>query len=164
MRKLLFGVASLVVLLVVVLVVLSVVGLDPKERRPGLWLRGEPVTTPVTDWSFTDRYANILVQTRSWYLLPHSVTVTCTAANGRLYLTSTYREGQRFPDDRLWNRNVLRHPRVRLKIGDRLYDRTLVLVEDPAEREMVLRAKATKYPRLTTPPNGAVHVFRVSAS
>lgn len=162
MKKLLAGVVSLVVLLVLILVVLSVVGLEPKERRPGLWLRGERVTTPVTDWSFTDQFQTILLQTRSWYLLPHSVTVTCTAANGHLYLTSVYREGQQFPRDRLWNRNVLRDPRVRLKIGDKVYDRTLTLVEDPAEREVVLRAKEKKYPRLRTPPNGSVYLFRVS--
>lgn len=163
MKRLLVGVASLVVLLVLVLAVLRVVGLEPKARRPGLWLTGELVTTPVTDWSFTDRHVNILVQTRSWYLLPHSVTVTCTAWNGQLYLTSVYREGQEFPRDRLWNRNVMRDPRVRLKIGDRLYDRTLVLVEDPAERGAVLEAKAKKYPGLRTPPTAGVYLFRVAS-
>lgn len=163
MKKLLVGVASLVVLLVLILVVLSVVGLEPKERRPGLWLKGKLVTTSVTDWSFTDQYTNILLQTRSWYLLPHSVTVTCTAHNGQLYLTSVYREGLQFPRDRLWNRNVMRDPYVRLKIGDKLYDRTLALVEDPAEREAVLLAKAKKYPRLRMPPKASVYVFRVSS-
>ena len=163
MKKLLGGVAAVVVLLVLILAVLRVVGLDPKDRRPGLWLSGEVVTTPVTDWSFTDRYPNILLETRSWYLLPHSVTVTCTAHDGQLYLTSVYRPGLQFPRDRLWNRNVMRDPHVRLKIGDKLYDRTLVLVQDPAEREGALRAKARKYPRLRTAPGASVYVFRVAS-
>src|SRR5439155_17611619 len=78
-RAALIVVGALVVCLGLALVVLSVVGLDPKERRPGLWLRGELVSGPVTDWSFTDTYPNIAVQTRSWYGLPHSVTTTITA-------------------------------------------------------------------------------------
>jgi len=160
-RKLLVTAASLVVLLVLALAVLRVVGLAPKERRPGLWLTGELVTTPVADWTFTDAYANIFLQTRSWYLLPHSVTVTCTSLDGQLYLTSIYRAGLQFPRDRLWNRNVMRDPRVRLKIGERLYDRTLALVQDPVERAAVLEAKAKKYPGLKTPPGGSVFVFRV---
>jgi hypothetical protein len=57
----------------------------------------------------------------------------------------------------------MRDPHVRLKIGDRVYDRTLALVEDPAERDAVLLAKAKKYPRLRTPPKASVYVFRVSS-
>ena len=29
---------------------------DPKDRRPGLWLSGDAVTAPVTDWSFSDAF------------------------------------------------------------------------------------------------------------
>jgi len=137
------------------------VGLDPKERRPGLWLVGEIVTTPVTDWSFTDKYQTIYVQTRSWYGLPHSVTTTCTAYNGKLYLTSVYRPGLEFPRDRLWNGNVMRDPHVRLKIGSQLYDQTLVLVTDPGERDAALEAKARKYPRLAGADKSRTYVFRV---
>ncbi|HEU4439480.1 MAG TPA: hypothetical protein VFT36_09515, partial [Methylomirabilota bacterium] len=108
--------------LVAGLVVLRVVGLEPRERTPGLWLTGEVVSAPVSDWSFTDRYQTIAVQTRSWYGLPHSVTVTCTALDGRLYLTSNYPPGLEFPRDRRWNANVMRDPHVRLKVGSRVYD------------------------------------------
>lgn len=146
------------------LVVLSLVGLDPQERRPGLWLRGEVVTAPVADWSFTDRSPTIAVQTRSWYGLPHSVTVTCTALDGHLYLTSVYPPGLEFPRDRLWNRNVMRDSRVRLKIGAQVYDRTLAVVSDPAEKDAVLAAKAMKYPRQTAVDKSRVHVFRVGPS
>ncbi len=67
MRKLVIGVGAIVAGLLVALIVLRVVGLDPKDRRAGLWLTGEVVTTPVTDWSFTDKYRNIYVQTKTWY-------------------------------------------------------------------------------------------------
>ena len=161
MRRVLIVVGVVLVCLGAALAVLRVVGLNPKERRPGLWLTGEIVATPVTDWSFTDQYQTIYVQTRSWYGLPHSVTTTCTAYDGKLYLTSVYRPGLEFPRDRLWNRNVMRDPHVRLKIGTEVYDQTLALVTERAEKDAVLGAKARKYPRLAGADQSRTYVFRV---
>ena len=161
MRALRIGLGVLVAVVLVALVTLRIVGLDPQDRRPGLWLKGEVVTQPVTDWSFTDQYPNIFVQTRSWYGLPHSVTTTVTAHDGKLYLTSVYRPGGRFPDDRLWNRNIMRDPHVRLKIGDRVFERTVALVTDPAEKDAVLATKAKKYPQQRVTDKNLVYVFRV---
>ena len=155
------GVSVVVVCAVAALLVLRVVGLDPHERRPGLWLTGERVTTPVTDWSFTDRYPTIYLQTRTRYLLPHSVTITCVAHDGQLYLTSVFREGSPFPRGKLWTSNVVRDPRVRLKIGGRVYDEILAPVTDPAERAAVLESKARKYPGQRTAKASSVYLFRV---
>ncbi len=161
MKKLLFVGGAILGSLVVALIALRLVGLEPQERQPGLWLTGELVTAPITDWSFTDKYRTIFVQTRPWYGLPHSVTTICVAHDGQLYLTSTYPPGGQFPRDRLWNRNVMRDPRVRLKIGPQLFDRTLALVTDPAEKHAVLESKARKYPRLPEVDESRVYVFRV---
>jgi hypothetical protein len=157
------GVSAVVVAAVVALLVLRVVGLDPHERRPGLWLTGERVTTPITDWSFTDRYPTIYLQTRTWYLLPHSVTITCVAHDGQLYLTSVFPEGSPFPHGKLWTSSVVRDPRVRLKIGGRIYDEILVPVTDPAERAAVLESKAKKYPGQRIAKTSRVYLFRVLA-
>src|SRR5437899_12152285 len=60
------GVAVLVAVVIVAFLTLRITGLEPAEVdpdvvlghglhyfvRPGLWLRGEVVTTPVTDWAF----------------------------------------------------------------------------------------------------------------
>lgn len=161
MRKLVIVVGAIVAALLVALIVLRVVGLDPKDRRAGLWLTGEVVTTPVTDWSFTDKYRNIYVQTKTWYLVPHSVTTGCTAKDGKLYLTSIYRPGQQFPRDKAWNRNIMRAPRVRLKIGDKLYDQTLALVMDETERDAVFEAKAKKYPQQPAVEKSRVFLFKI---
>ncbi len=161
MKKLLTVVGAIVVVLLVALIVLRVVGLDPKDRRAGLWLTGEVVTTPVTDWSFTDKYPNIYVQTQTWYIVPHSVTTGCTAKDGTLYLTSIYRPGQQFPRDKAWNRNIVRDPRVRLKIGDKLYDQTLAQVMDEIEKDAVLEAKAKKYPQQPAVEKSRVFLFKV---
>jgi hypothetical protein len=148
----------------VALITLRIVGVDPHDRRPGLWLTGELVTQPVTDWSFTDGFRTIFVQTQSWYGLPHSVTTSCVAHGGQLYLTSVYRPGGHFPTDRLWNRNIMRDPHVRLKIGNQIFDRTVTLVTDPAEKDAVLATKARKYPQQRVADKNLVYVFRVQPS
>lgn len=123
---------------------LGAFGCEPVDRRPGLWLSGELVREPVTDWSFTDAVFEIGVETRTWYGIPHSVTAVCAAEGGALYVPSVYSGGGEFPAERYWNRNVARDPRVRLKIAGRLYERRAVLVEDPAEQRSVLEAFARK--------------------
>ena len=157
MKMLLKIVGGILVCLALLLVVLRITGLNPHDGIPGLWLTGDLVTTPVTDWSFTDKVPTIKLQTQSRFLLPHSATINCGAYKGQLYVTSTYSAGL----PRSWNVNVMRDPHVRIKIGDKLYDRTLVVVTDPAERQGVLEAKAKKYPQLKIPANATVHVFHV---
>jgi hypothetical protein len=147
--------------LLLLLVVTRITGLEPTTRRPGLWLKGELVTTPVADWSFTDQIQNIQIQTNSWYLLPHSVTINCISYKGQLYLYSFYAAGLTYPHGRRWNEDVARDPHVRIKIGDKLYDRTLVLATDPAEQESVHEATFKKYPALKLAPGGTIVLFRV---
>ena len=133
-------ISGILVCLVLFLLTARVTGFEPRTcaniyeawscRLPGLWLRGDVVTTPVTDWSFTDAIPTVKLQTHTWYLLPHSVNIGCVYYNGHLYLSSVYMR----PDVKYrWNEDVLRDPRVRLKIGDKLYDRTLSYVTDPAD-------------------------------
>ena len=157
MRTLLKTVGVIFVCLILLLVVLSVTGFGPHDRTPGLWLKGNVVTTTVTDWSFTENIPVVQIQTQSWYLLPHSVNINCLNYNGQLYLVSVFPAGTRHG----WNENVIRDPHVRLKIGDQIYDRTVSLVADPAEQEGVLEARHKKYPQLKIPPNATIHVFHV---
>ncbi len=152
---------SLAGVAVVGLLALRVVGVEPRDQRPGLWLVGERVTGPVPDWSFTNDHDEILVQTRTRLLIPHSVTAYCAVYDGDLYLFSAYYEGGTFPDGRAWNRNVMRDPRVRLKIGDRLFDRTVSHVTDPELRAAVHDRFAAKYPEWSSPGLENVHILRV---
>ena len=161
MKTLLKVLGIIVIGLVLLLVVLSITGFGPHGNTPGLWLKGDLVTTPVTDWSFTDKIETANVQTRTWYLIPHSVTTYCASYNGQLYLTSIYRAGLTYPHGRSWNEDVARDPHVRIKLGDQLYDRTLTLVTDPAERAGVLAAKRKKYPQQKIPATSTVIVFHV---
>jgi hypothetical protein len=157
MKILMKIVGGIVVCLILLLVVLRITGLNPRDRTPGLWLSGNLVTTPVTDWSFTDKVPNIKLQTESWYGLPHSVTINCLSVNCQFYVSSVFPAGT----PRSWNDNVMRNPHVRIKIGNDLYDRTMVPVTDPVEREAALQARAKKYPTLKVKPNDTIHIFRV---
>lgn len=164
MRKLGKIVGYTIVAVVALLLLTSFTGFEPKTcpptdralscRLPGLWLKGEVVTTPVADWSFTDQIPQIKIQTQTPYLLPHSVTIWCAVYNGNLYVTS-YRGRQ-------WVEDIIREPRVRLKIADRVFDRTLSVIEDPAEKAAVLQAKGKKYPQWKVPSVSAATVFRVN--
>jgi hypothetical protein len=164
MRALVKIVGSTVIVLVAVLLLMRVTGFEPKDcpptdrslscKVPGLWLKGEPVTTPVSDWSFTDQIPQIKIQTQTPFLLPHSVIIWCAVYNGNLYVTS-YRGRQ-------WVENIVRDPHVRLKIADKVFDRTLSMVDDPVEKAAVLQAKGRKYPQWKVPAVSAATVFRVN--
>jgi len=160
-KTLLKSVGVILVCLVVLLVVARISGIEPTARRPGLWLKGELVTTPVADWSFTNKIQNVELQTNSPYLLPHSVIIDCVSNKGQLYLFSFYAAGLTYPHGRRWNEDVVRDPHVRIKIEGKLYDRTLVLATDPAEQEAVYEATFKKYPDLKLPPGGTIVLFRV---
>jgi hypothetical protein len=166
MRALVKIVGATVIVLIAALLLMSITGFEPKDcpptdksfscKVPGLWIKGEPVTTPVSDWSYTDQIPQIKIQTQTPFLLPHSVIIWCAVYNGNLYVTS-YRGRQ-------WVENIVREPHVRLKIADKVFDRTLSMVDDPVEKAAVLQAKGRKYPQWKVPAVSAATVFRVNPS
>jgi|SRR5665213_99999 len=153
MKILKIGVVTIVAILILALVTLRITGLEPEYldlnglrahnmiARPGLWLKGEVVTTPVTDWSFVDKVEHpgrslntVLVETRTPYFIPHSVRTIPSVRDGVLYIRSHQdRMDVQFPHDKSWTADVARDPRVRIKIGDKLYEATMVLVADRAQ-------------------------------
>ena len=112
------------------------------------WLQGDNFssfgdrnTRPVTDWSFTDAVEVVQLETRTPYLIPHSVNLEIARVNQQLYLFSAYpppAPGQpdlrdRFPEGRFWNRMVLRDPRIRLQIGERVFEARAFALTDPSD-------------------------------
>ena len=163
MKILLKIVGSIIICLILLLLAARVTGFEPKDcptasslscRLPGLWLKGDLVTTPVTDWSFTDKVQTIKIQTQTPILLPYSVAAYCAVYNANLYVTS-YR-------GRRWVEDIVRDPHVRLKIGNQMFDRTFSLVSDPDQKAAVLQAKGKKYPHWKVPPVSTATVFRVN--
>jgi hypothetical protein len=133
--------------------------IDPADRRPGLRLGGEVVEEGGGDWSFTNAQREISVETRSPWLLPHSVTIFCAAKDGRFFL------GARNPDGKRWVANVDRHPDVRLAIGGRVYEQRLVALADEEDVRTAQEAFAAKYGPPEGPPEARppVRYFEVVA-
>ena len=125
-----------------VAVLAAACSLEPSGERPGLWISGEVAREPVADWSWTSGVDEILIETRTGYGLPHSVTIWCVSIGGELYVGASAPE---FPKERRWVRNVRRDPDVRLKIADRIYERRLELISDPERTDAVNRAFGRKY-------------------
>lgn len=131
--------------LAVLLVVFASGCMDPKDRRPGLGLRGEVVEDAIDDWSFSDAFQEVFLETATWYFVPHSVTTVCAGIGDRLYVPSIYYAGGQWPN-KYWNSNVASDPRIRLEMGDEIYELDAVVVDDPQEFQAALQALAAKYP------------------
>jgi hypothetical protein len=150
------AVAALVAIVLAGLVVLRVAGPEPAHVdpnivisqglnyfvRPAFWQTGEVVRTPVDDWSFVadwvKKNGSIVLETQSPWFIPHAVRVTPIVMNNQVYIPSgQYRMERGYPD-RLWASNVFRDPRVRIKVGDKLYEMNLILVTNRAEAEKLL--------------------------
>ena len=156
MKALKNGLLVVGALVVVTLLTLRATGLEPpyvdpgseefvksgRTTRPGLWLTGEVVHEPVTNWDWVNkvndpiRKNTIMLETRTWYGIPHSVTIGITGRGDKLYVRGSERDFRLkkvFPNSKAWWANIERDPRVRMKIGGKIYEMTVVLITDRAE-------------------------------
>ena len=148
-------------LVVVSLLTLRVTGLEPRyidpsspafvesgrTAWPGLWLKGEVVREAVTNWDWANdvsdpiRKNSIMLETRTWYGIPHSVTISPTARGDKLYIGGSeqdFRLQKTFPDSKAWWANIVRDPRVSMKIDGKIYEMTVSLIADRAEVAQII--------------------------
>ena len=147
--------------LLVVLISLRTLGYEPQDTNPGLWISGKTVSKSIIDWTFTNGIDEIFVETRTPYLLPHSITTYCGVYEGRFYLFSAYYGGGEFPNARRWNQNVMRDPRVRLKIGEEIFEQNLSLVRNELTKVPIHQVFVDKYSNWQSPGIENVHIFLV---
>src|SRR5579872_6552238 len=122
----------------------------------GFWVTGDSISTPVTDWSFTDAAQTVLVETRTWYLIPHFVRTFIARNDSQLYLFSEYFAPapglpdlrDHFPEARFWNRMVVRDPRIKVKIGSRVFKMRAYAITDEKEKAPAREAFFSKYPEV----------------
>ena len=129
---------------------------DPVFILAGKRLSGDETAYPA-DWSFTNDYPTIFVETRPGD--PHSVTTSCWLHEGGLYIPA------QSGSSKSWTHYVLEDPRVRIKVGDTVYPAQLHRVEEENIQRLIV-SRAEKYPQnADRDPQDApkdVWVFRVS--
>lgn len=76
---------------------------------------------------------------------PYSVNTWIDVLDGRIYLASSLIHGTDEPSQRRWVQNVMRDPRVRLRVDGTVYELRAVRVEDIGEREAARAALLAKY-------------------
>ena len=109
------------------------VPLDPVERQPGIGLSGSVAADQNPDWStLVEGRTKVWVETRTRYFIPHSIPAMAWTQGDHLYV------GCRSCDGKFWSDNVGRDDRVRLKIGNDLYERRAVRLGD-TDRRSILR-------------------------
>jgi hypothetical protein len=183
LKVLKIGFLAVVAIVVVTLLTLRVTGLEPpyvdpsseefvksgRTTMPGLWLTGEVVREPVTNWDWVSKVNDpikkntIELETRTWYGIPHSVRTNIIGRGDKLYVQGSERDfrlQKTFPHSKAWWANVERDPRVRMKIGGKIYEMTLVLIQDRAE---VAQLQAGRDPvTKETGPDGKEHITQVA--
>ena len=120
---------------------------EPVDQRPGTRLSGEPAAGQPADW---EGRRQIFVETRTWYLIRHSVTTTAWSRDGIIYVPCGACDSKR------WPKNVAADPRVHLKIDGRLYQRTAQRITDQEDIRSILSGSDSAHP-----PEG-VAVFRMN--
>jgi hypothetical protein len=118
------------------LATLFLTGCGPLVMFPGGELSGE-VKPPPDDWSFTDDVDNVQLETRPED--PYSVNVWAVAAKDAIYIASG--RGA----DAGWARHIAEDPRVRLRVGEAIYELKAEQTMDEAELDAFLAAAQKKY-------------------
>jgi len=114
---------ALVLQLAVLTSLLSLVACrQPKDERPGMWLRGEQSEKQVMDWSFAAKADEIFIETRPWYGIRHSTTIWCVVLDNVLYV------GSYGDEKKSWEKNIARNREARLRIDGVLYEVALTPV------------------------------------
>jgi hypothetical protein len=123
----------------------------------------------VTNWDWVNkvndpiRKNTIMLETRTWYGVPHSVTINIIGRGDKLYVQGSERDfrlQKQFPYSKAWWTNVERDPRVRMKIGGKIYEMTLVLIHDRAEVAQLQRGRDPVTKEIGA--NGEEHVTQVT--
>jgi hypothetical protein len=128
---------------------------DPIGPLSGRQLIGPELPYP-DDWSFTDDYLTIAVESRPDD--PHSVTTLCFVHEGSLYVPAG--DGA----DKQWPHFVVADSRIRLKVGENVYPASALRVTDADPADFLPSATA-KYAemaeRMGDFPIEGIWLFRI---
>ena len=118
-------------------------GCGPIGPIAGGALSGPVGPAQVPDWSFADSIETAQLETRP--ADPHSVNIWFAAIGDRLYVSTSMILGTREPSTRGWVEHVGKDPRVRIRLGQTIFERVARRVEDDAEYAAARQALEAKY-------------------
>ncbi len=119
-------------------------GCAPFLVFPGGELRGTLYSNAIDDWSFTDEVEFVQIQTRSDH--PYSVQVYGVGSGKAFYIASQGWRGAMGSTNRArWIAHLVEDPKIRLLVGETIYELKGVRVEDDSEVERVRQLFRTKY-------------------
>ncbi len=107
----------------------------PLAMIPGGEIDGT-LRPPPANWSFTDAHDDVVLETNPSD--PYSVTVWGVAVGDRFYIAAGNKGNQ-------WAENIRQDPRVRLKVGDDLFELNAIATDESDDLEAFLGAVKKKY-------------------
>ncbi len=118
-------------------------GCGPMGPIPGGRLSGAVGAADVDDWSFAQGVEKAQLETRPDD--PHSVNCWVAHVGDRLYVPTSMILGSKVPSERSWVGHVTQDPRVRIRLGQQVFERIAVRVSDDQEYDVARTALETKY-------------------
>ena len=129
------GAAALWIAKTAVVGVFIFAGCGPIGPIPGGALSGELGPAGATDWSGAAEVENAQLETRPDD--PHSVNTWFAPIGERLYVPTSMILGPKNPAGRSWVDHVGVDDRVRIRLGDTIYERRAVRVADPCRFSVI---------------------------
>jgi hypothetical protein len=119
-------------------------GCAPFLVFPGGELRGTLDSSVIDDWVFTDEVEFVQIETRPDR--PYSVQVYGVGSGNAFYIASQGWRGELGSTDRArWVDHLAEDPRIRLRVGETLYELKALRVEDDSEVERIRKLFLKKY-------------------
>lgn len=131
-------------LAVVAVFAAGVGGCGPIGPIPGGSLRGPVGASDMTDWSFATEVEQAQLETRPSD--PHSVNTWFATVGPDLYVPTSMILGPKTPSERSWVTHVAEDDRVRIRLGDTVFERRARRVpEASSEYRTARRALEARY-------------------
>ena len=112
------------------------IGCGPFVMIPGGSLSGDVVPVP-TNWAFTEDVETVQLETRPSD--PYSVNIWAVEIDDSMYIVAGGGA------ETTWAQHIQADPRVRLRVGESLYELRAVEANDDASRDLFLVAAKKKY-------------------
>ena len=137
-------------------------GCGPIGPIPGGALSGDVGAVAVADWSFADDVVSAQLETRP--ADPHSVNTWFAAVGEQLYVPTSMILGPLHPEGRSWVAHVAEDDRVRIRLGDTVFERRAMRVaDDSAEYQAARLALEARYEIAVSDrdPERTIWIFRL---